>query len=285
VSELAKRILVAIVAAPLAIVVIYVGGLPLAALLAALSGAGAWEVYRIARAGGLDPLDAAGIPLAALVPIAVHARYLGVLDAWLALAATAFLALLAGSIWARGVGGKPMTAVAVTLFGIVYCGGMLAFGYGLRYHRFAVGAAAGTAVVALPLILTWASDIGAYAFGRMIGGPKLLPAVSPGKTVAGAVGGLVSTVVVCWIFVRWVLHPVAQLALSPAGILGFGASISVAAQVGDLAESLLKREAGVKDSSRIIPGHGGILDRFDSLLFVLPASYLLLGWLLLPAPR
>ena len=107
---------------------------------------------------------------------------------------------------------------------------------------------------------------------------------APGPTVEGAVGGIIVTVLVCWLYVRYALVPFAQLALSAPDIIVFAIVISVAAQVGDLAESLLKREAGVKDSSRIIPGHGGVLDRFDSLLFVLPIAYLLLGVMLIPAP-
>jgi phosphatidate cytidylyltransferase len=138
-------------------------------------------------------------------------------------------------------------------------------------------------LVAFPLVLTWSSDIGAYAVGRTLGGRKLIPAVSPGKTVSGALGGLAATVVASWLYVRFVLEPNALLSMRLPAIVLFGIVISVAAQVGDLTESLLKREAGVKDSSHLIPGHGGLLDRLDSLLFVLPVAYLLFAWLLVPA--
>jgi phosphatidate cytidylyltransferase len=110
--------------------------------------------------------------------------------------------------------------------------------------------------------------------------------VSPGKTVEGAIGGLAATMLVAWLYTQFVLHPATNLDFRwrPAGALLFGALVSVAAQIGDLAESLLKREAGTKDSSALIPGTGGVLDRLDSLLFVLPVSYVVLGWLLTWAP-
>jgi phosphatidate cytidylyltransferase len=175
--------------------------------------------------------------------------------------------------------------VAVTTFGVIYTGGTLAFGYAIRYHRYAIGAAAGLALIALPLVLTWGTDIAAYFVGRAFGKRKLIPAVSPGKTVAGAIGGLVAAVLLAWAWEAFVLRPVAQLGLRLRDVVLFGVIVSIAAQVGDLAESLLKREAGVKDSSHLIPGHGGVLDRFDSLLFVLPVAYLLLGWMLIFVPR
>jgi phosphatidate cytidylyltransferase len=175
--------------------------------------------------------------------------------------------------------------VATTALGILYTGGTLSYVYALRYYGYAVGNTAGALVVILPVLLTWASDIGAYVAGRTVGGPKLIPSVSPGKTIAGAIGGVVLTVGVCVAYVHWLLRPLAELAFSPFGVMAFGVGISVTAQIGDLAESLFKREAGVKDSGTLLPGHGGALDRLDSLFFVLPVAYALYGWLLIPAPR
>jgi phosphatidate cytidylyltransferase len=197
----------------------------------------------------------------------------------------ALLTLFAASIFVRGVHGKPLAAVAVTVIGVLYTGASIGFGYSLRHHSLVGTRMAGTALVLLPLLLTWASDTGAYFVGRAVGRRKLIPSVSPGKTVEGALGGLVLTVLICWAYTRGVLEPRAQVSMPLWAIVLFGAAISVAAQFGDLFESLLKREAGVKDSSGFIPGHGGFLDRFDSLFFVLPVAYLLLNRLLIYAPR
>ncbi|MEP6990835.1 MAG: phosphatidate cytidylyltransferase [bacterium] len=298
-SELAKRILVAVVAAPLALWIVLVGGAPLAALLAIVCAVGAWEFFRIARGAGARPLDDIGIALAGLGPLVLHAHYLGVFHASPALLALVALLVMGATIWLRGVSGAPLGAAATTLFGVLYTAGMLGFGYAIRYHDIVAGydtvgawhlslgalsvpVPPGGALLIFPLLVTWASDIGAFFVGRTIGGRKLIPSVSPGKTVSGAVGGLVASMLVAYAYGRGVLVPVAHLGFTPWGALLFGLLISIAAQVGDLFESLLKREGKVKDSSHIIPGHGGILDRFDSLIFVLPVAYLLLGWLPVP---
>jgi phosphatidate cytidylyltransferase len=282
-SELTRRVLFAVVAAPLAVVIIYFGDAPLATLLAAVAALGAWEFCRLARAAGAEPFEWAAIVLAAAVPLAVHGAYNYKLSLSVTQFAVAALLIFAATIFLRGPERRPLLSAATTIFGVGYVS-MLTYLYVIRYHDYVVNAVGGTALVMLPVLLTWASDIGGYMFGRMFGKRKLIPSVSPGKTVAGAIGGVVLTVVVCAVYVLYVLHPLAQLAMTIPGIVIFGVLISVIAQVGDLAESLIKREAGIKDSSNILPGHGGILDRFDSMLFVLPAAQLLLHVLLLPAP-
>lgn len=299
-SELTRRVVVGVIAAPVAIAIVLAGGAPLAALLAIVAALGAWELFRIARASGLMPLDDVGIVIAGLIPLAVHARYLRLYDpasqsfGAVSVATLAVLLVLALTIWMRGVSGKPLSAAAVTIFGAAYVGGTLSYGYAIRYHEYAfepVGVPiaghtfqvpSGGLLLLLPLVATWASDIGAYAIGRTLGRNKLIPSISPGKTIEGAIGGMLATMLWAWAYTHWVLRPVTHLDFKapPVGVLAFGLIVSVVAQIGDLAESLLKREAGVKDSSRLIPGHGGILDRLDSLFFVLPVAYVLLGVLL-----
>jgi phosphatidate cytidylyltransferase len=114
-------------------------------------------------------------------------------------------------------------------------------------------------------------DTAAYAGGTAIGGPKLAPTLSPKKTWAGAVSAFVATLLVAVGYGAWVLAPAGYpVGLGPTLVMAV--AISVVGQVGDVSESVFKREVGVKDSSALIPGHGGVLDRFDSLYFVLPVT-------------
>ena len=274
-SELAKRTIVALALVPVVAAAAYFGGAALSALLGIVAAVATWELYRIAAVGGVRPLGV-GVALSAAIPLLVQAHYQRILTLPVSVGAVTVIALLGAALWLRGLDGRPLLAVAVTVFGALYVGGMLAFAYGLREHRFTIGDGAGAALVGFPVVLTWASDTGAYFVGRAVGRRKLMPSISPGKTVEGALGGMAATILVAWAYATLVLEPVSRLALTLGGAVLVGAAVSIAAQVGDLAESMLKREAGVKDSSGFLPGHGGVLDRIDSLLFVLPVAYLLL---------
>jgi phosphatidate cytidylyltransferase len=129
---------------------------------------------------------------------------------------------------------------------------------------------AGRADIVVLVLVVWASDIGAYLVGRLIGGPRLAPRISPGKTWSGAAGGLVGGCLCGWL--------VAHLFAVPSSawhVVAVAALLGVVAQAGDLLESLIKRRFGVKDSGRTIPGHGGLLDRLDGLLTAAPLAALL----------
>lgn len=148
------------------------------------------------------------------------------------------------------------TRLASAGFGIFYVGGLLA-ALPLLHARM------GAAWVALTIAVTFGNDTGAYFAGRTLGRHKLAPAISPGKTVEGAVGGFVAGLAVVFA-ARWLFMP--ELGLRDCVMIGVPAA--VVGPAGDLVESLLKRAAGAKDSGRLLPGHGGILDRIDALLFV-----------------
>jgi phosphatidate cytidylyltransferase len=287
-SNLALRTLFAVVAIPVVLAAVWFGDWALASILAIASALAAWEFYRIAEKLGTRPMARAGITIAASLPLAIHARYLELpVDAVVStsVGAVIVVGLFSAAIFVRGVPGRPLESVALTVFGILYTGALLSFAYVLRYHQYAIGRTAGTALLMLPLALVWISDTAAYVVGRTMGKRKLIPSVSPGKTVAGAVGALVVSAAASWAVVRFVLVPQAQLGLRPVHAVLFGIAVSTAVQLGDLAESLIKRQAGVKDSSHIIPGHGGVLDRIDGMLFALPVAYWLLNAWLIPAPQ
>jgi phosphatidate cytidylyltransferase len=278
-SETATRVLVAAVGIPIAVAVVLAGGWALAALLGVAAVLVALEFYRMAERKPSRPLRALGAALCALfVVLAALRPAAGPAAAGFAhLLVVALLAVPAVAIWARGVEGEPLLSVSTTIFGALYGGVLLSFGLFLRHLPGSVGALHGTALVFLPVLLTWASDTFAYFAGRAWGTRKLIPRVSPGKTVQGAAGALVGTVLVAAGYSLLLdRFPTYRVGLGAAVLLGL--VISVAAQVGDLAESLLKRDAGVKDSGTLLPGHGGALDRFDSLLFTLPIAYYFLRY-------
>ncbi|HEL1644004.1 TPA: phosphatidate cytidylyltransferase [Streptococcus suis] len=145
------------------------------------------------------------------------------------------------------------------------------FYVGIGFHSLILARMAGLNKVFVALCLVWATDIGAYLIGRQIGRRKLLPKVSPNKTVEGFVGGILSAVVVAIIFL--IVDKSLLAGYSFGMMLLLVVIFSIFSQFGDLVESAIKRHFGVKDSGKIIPGHGGILDRFDGMIFVFPIMH------------
>jgi phosphatidate cytidylyltransferase len=273
-SETTTRVLVAAVGIPLAVAVVYAGGWLLAGFVAVIATLVALEFYRLVERKNVRPLAVIGAIVAAFfVVLAALDPMAGPEGAGFAsLTLLAALVLAATAIWARGVAGQPLLVMSTTLAGSIYAGGLLSFAVFLRHLPGHDGMLHGAAILFAPIVLTWASDTFAYFVGRAVGRRKLIPAVSPGKTVEGALGALVGAVLV-GIGYGYLLRqfPTYRIGFAEAAL--FGLLVSIAAQLGDLAESLFKRDAGVKDSGRLLPGHGGAFDRFDSLLFTLPLGY------------
>jgi phosphatidate cytidylyltransferase len=289
VSNNLQRVLFAAVAIPLALGIVWQGGAVLALLVAVVAALGARELFELAERAGVRPLRGLGVSLAVAAPLGVwllaeswERGTLGVLERfppwlsgqWPLIAALVPALVLTAVLLRRGAGDRPLECAAVTLFGSVYCGvlpsAILLIRSAAGEHR----SWPATWLVFFPLAVTWLCDSFAMWGGKLVGGPRLAPTISPGKTRAGAVAGLAGGVLTAVVYVPLALAPAGR-AFSLALAAAMGGVIACTAQVGDLAESLLKREAGVKDSSGLIPGHGGILDRFDSLYFVLPVSALL----------
>ena len=281
-SNMSRRIAFAVVAIPAVFGIAFLGGWALTALLAVAGALGAREIYDFARKQGIEPLGRLGMLGAALAPVGlattmfmagrgpelIRNGYLFLL--W-------FLALLAVALVRRGPGGRPLSAVAITVFGAMYASWLLAFALVLRHPHYTPGlndATIGMAMLFYPLVLTWVGDSLAMTGGRTFGGPKMAPVISPNKTWSGGASGLFGSVALSLIYAALVFKRVG-VTVSIAEALLMGVVISVAGQVGDVAESLFKREVGVKDSSALIPGHGGVVDRLDSLYFVLPVTALL----------
>jgi phosphatidate cytidylyltransferase len=242
----------AAVMAPLALGCIWFGGAAFAGLLALVAAGLAAEWL-----GLCHQRTPAAIALFAVPPLTVLVTVSA--GATLALVLLA-IATIAGTILAGGISlTRPLA------FGIPYLGlGAVA----LAWLRQPPGS--GGANVIVLLLIIWASDIGAYVTGRAMGGPRLAPAISPGKTWSGAIGGLAAAAMT---------GLVASAILGTGPISGrpvaFAMLIGVSGQVGDLFESQLKRHFGVKDSGNIIPGHGGLLDRLDAVLTAAPVAALL----------
>lgn len=272
-----RRVAVAVVAIPAALGLVFLGGWPLVAALAALAVLGTAEVFRLAEARGTRPFPVLGAAAAAAAPAVTYALLLGaVAPRWIAFAAVGvIIVVMAAAVARRAPDQGPLGAVAVTLLAPVYTGVLPAFLL-LYRHGSVSGAWAATWLVFLPLVTVWVCDSVAMGIGSLVGGPKFAPVVSPNKTWSGTIGGSLSAVVVAPLFGALLLEP-QGIAIGAARLALFGVVVATVGQVGDLAESLLKREAGVKDSGTFFPGHGGVIDRLDSLYWALPTGAAILA--------
>jgi phosphatidate cytidylyltransferase len=154
-------------------------------------------------------------------------------------------------------------------------GGLIYVGFLGSHFVFLRDAPNGRDWVLLALLATWATDTSSYFVGRLFGRTKIAPAISPGKTLEGSLGGVAGGLAAVLVL-NWALDAGAGAEIIPLALL-----LPLVAELGDLTESLIKRGAGVKDASHIIPGHGGFLDRLDSLLFTVPLVYYYLTWIIL----
>ncbi len=222
---------------------------------------GQYEFYRMAQAKGYQPQVAVGIVFGAMIVLDFHAPLVPSLGPLFPVAAGLLAVMTTRLFSARQVEGA-IEDVASTLLGVFYVAMLFGFQIVIR------SGIDGRQWLVFLYFIIWASDIGAYSIGIPFGKTRLYEKVSPKKSIEGLAGALVAAAAMALLCRIWFMPPVhAAEAVAIALVLaGVGT-------VGDLAESLFKRDAGVKDSGMIIPGHGGILDRMDSMLFAAPVLY------------
>ncbi len=286
---MAKRWSVAVVGVPVVFALLYLGGWPIAILFAAAAGLGAWECYRLADRGEVAALDGLGVASAAALVLfgAWRPTFAGFAPPALALLGALTIVALVVAMRVRGPSRKPLEVVAITVFGALYAGLSLAFVPLLHalptvsgWGGADTGSWGGLLVVALPLAATWIGDALALYAGRAWGHGGLAPTISPKKSWVGVWAGLAGAAAAgaLWWAVARPFLPGMPIE-SPFLAAVVGVFLGVGAILGDLAESLLKREAGVKDSGAVIPGHGGVLDRLDALTFTVPGAFAALALL------
>jgi phosphatidate cytidylyltransferase len=259
--RLGRRTLSAAVGVPLVAALVWMAPAWLfGAVILGAALVGQWELYAMFRRIGVAARRGAGLSLGALVVLAFAVG--GQAHPWaapLALSVAVAGCLVLGLDGGAGAG-FDWAGIGLTLLGVCYCAWLLGHAIWLRALPH------GAALTLVVLAVTWVGEIAAYFVGGRWGRRRLAPRVSPAKTVEGAAAQLAASVATA-------LVAAATGALSPGHAVGVGLLLGVVGQLGDLAESFLKRSAGAKDASAILPGHGGLLDRLDSLLFNVPALY------------
>ena len=284
-SNLVKRVLVAVIAIP---IIIYIAFKPysLLGLTIIVALLAVHEFYGLMKAKGFVPQVLLGTLLTACIVLTFAHFRLPIKPTTELLPLVLIVGFIAVFI-AELIKGYPNPSVqaSVTLAGALYVGMGLGGLYGVHEYFYihaaenpsiidpaAVSTQAGYFLVAM-LASIWICDSAAYFIGRTFGKHKIAKSVSPNKSWEGGIAGLVAAIA-AWLIGREYISGLQEVSLSTAIVMGI--IVGVFGQIGDFAESMLKRDAGVKDSSNLIPGHGGVLDRIDSILFVAPLTYLYL---------
>ena len=264
---LKQRVITGVLGVFLIILAIWFGDPWFSVLIAAATLAGTYEFYHMANFDRREPLLYLGLLWALALVLSPHYRNTDLLP--IVITATMLISL----IWllCRSPREKAFRNWAWTIVGALYVGWMLSYWLNL------CSLADGRSWVYLAMLTIFANDTGAFFIGRVRGRHKLVPAISPAKTWEGAIGGLISAILGV-IVIAIILNLISPFTFKYWQIILLGFLVSLFAQLGDLVESLLKRNMGMKESGNLLPGHGGILDRLDSLIFVGAVVYYYVVW-------
>lgn len=270
--SLRLRIASGVLFVPLLMLLARAGGLVFLGFTVLQTALGVREFYGMARAKGLHPNAWVGMPAALAVVVLAYRPH----TPNAAFLATAGVLLLLAAALRRPERERITESLGVTLLGVVYVGWLSAHFVLLRELPWRAGLdyGDGARLVLFAFLVTWSCDSGAYLIGRWLGRTRPWGAISPRKSLEGSAGGFAFALAGSLIGARTFMHgPSGTPWLSTVDALAIGALVGLCGQIGDLAESLLKRDSASGDSSEFIPGHGGVLDRFDSLYFGAPLVY------------
>jgi len=259
-----KRILTSLVGLPILFVIIkYLPPVVFLLLVAAAVILGCYELYAIAERKGLRPHKVLGAALGVAAACSFFEPRLSAVDIVCAAAILVPLASLVRSTLGGPID-QELGAITVTIAAVLFVGLLMGYSIGLLSD----GGEMGRDLTVLLFWVVWLSDAGAYTVGSLWGKHKLAPRISPAKTIEGVVGALAIAVAAAFVAKAWFFTK-----LGAADALALGLLLGLSGMLGDLVESLIKRTAAIKDSGRLFPGHGGMLDRADSILFAGPALF------------
>lgn len=272
-----SRIIVALIGAPILIFVILFGDIPLLVFTNFIVGVGTWEFYKMIEASGRKVHKYIGMLVSLVIPNYIYWTHGTKAEGEIVILVVALVLMLLCHVFQNRIQ-NASSEIGITLLGIIYVSYF--FSHILKWSFWPNGGE----IILLLQVMVWSCDTFAYFVGISLGRKifkRGFTEISPKKSIEGSLGGIFCTVVAAYLLLKYFSLFLAQTKEELfifSLVLGIG--VSIAAQVGDLVESLFKRECGIKDSGKILAGHGGILDRFDSMIFVLPLMYYVMGAIL-----